>query len=234
MTKPLPDSHIPVLAMFKHQGVIPSFYHSDLHTLVHVMKIAYQCGARTFEFVHHRDSRSRRFFDVLLQEAAALPGMKLGVGAVLDPATAQAYIKDGAAFIVSPFIHEQTSNYCHQKEVLWIPGCSHLQDVSSAVRMGAQVVTILPVSGSGLSFMKQISVAYPAVTLIPSFGNHIEENTFHLWFDAGALSIRLGDVLFARESVAIRDWTKIEQQVYQIFQTAKLIKKNVQQAQSIL
>lgn len=216
----------PMLTLMQSQGIIPSFYHTDIHTLLYVMQIAYRCGARTFEFMHHRDSRSLKFFSLLMQEAATMPGMQVGVGAVLNASTARAYIKEGATFVASPFIHEQTATYCHDKNVLWIPGCTHLHDVGVALNFGAQAAAILPVSGSGVLLIKQIREAYPTVALIPSSGIRIEENTLPEWFDAGALSIRLGDVLFPKESVAIRDWTKIEQQVYHTLQTVKQIKRN--------
>lgn len=220
-----------VLDRLQVQGVIPAFYHTDIHTILYVLQIAYRCGARTFEFVHHRDSRSLRFFSMLMNEAATMPGMHVGVGAVLDAKTARSYIKAGAAFVTSPFIHEHTASYCQENHVLWIPGCTHLQDIDVAMKLGAEAVTILPVSGSGVLLMKQMRVAYPSVALIPSIGIRMEENTLSQWFDAGALSIRLGDVLFPKESVAIRDWTKIEQQVYNTLQMVKQIKLDIKQHQ---
>lgn len=229
-------THEAVLDRLQVQGVIPAFYHTDVHTLLYVLQIAYRCGARTFEFVHHRDSRSLQFFSMLITEAATMPGMHVGVGAVLDPITARSYIKAGAAFVASPFIQEQTASYCQDKQVLWIPGCTHLQDIEAAMKLGAEAVTVLPVSGPGVLLMKQMRVAYPSVALIPSIGIRMEENTLSQWFDAGALSIRLGDVLFPKESIAIRDWTKIEHRVYHTLQMVKQIKLDIKQhhLQSIL
>lgn len=226
----------PMLVQMHRQGVIPSFYHTDVHTLLYVMQIAYRCGARTFEFVHHRDSRSLRFFSLLVQEAASMPGMKVGVGAVLNATTAKAYIREGATFVASPFIHEQTAKICNEHQALWIPGCTHLHDVATAVDYGAEAITILPISGSGSSFMKQVLAEYPNVALIPSFGIRMDENTLPDWFDAGALCIRLGEVLFPKEAVAIRDWMKIEQHVFQTLETVKQIKSSlrIEHLQSVL
>ncbi|HEY3401871.1 MAG TPA: hypothetical protein VGK59_00705 [Ohtaekwangia sp.] len=224
-----------LIQTFRSDGVIPVFQHNDLQTILRVLKLVHRCGARTFEFVHQRDSRFLNFFALVAEAARELPGMQVGVGTVLDHKMAKQYIRLGAKFIVSPFLHPAMGEICHDHEILWVPGCNSNHDVAQAKELGAQVVTVLSGTFSGPGFVRNMRNEMPDVALIPSCGIRISENSWKSWFDAGSLCIRLGEALFAKEVIAVRDWPKLETTLFSTFHEIQQIKAQLRQkAHSIL
>lgn len=220
-----------LIACMKADGVIPVFQHNDLETILRVLKISSRCGAHTFEFTHHRDSRFLYFFETLAETARELPDMIVGAGTVLDARAAKQYIRAGARFIVSPFLHPETAELCEEHQVIWIPGCNSKLDVLHAKMLGAQAVTILSGALSKPDFVQAIADEIPGIGLIPSWGIRIPENRLKSWFDAGSLCIRLGEALFAKEVIAVRDWSRLEATLFStlhdIRQTKALTRKKI-------
>jgi len=213
-----------LIQCFRADGVIPVFQHNDIQTILRILKLTYRCGARTFEFVHQRDSRFLNFFALVAEAAQDLPGMHVGVGTVLDHKAAKQYIRLGAKFIVSPFLHPAMGDVCHEHNALWIPGCNSQHDVAQAKELGAEIATVLPGTLAGPGFVRNMKKTIPEIGLIPSCGIRISENSWETWFDAGSLCIRLGEALFAKEVIAIRDWSKLESTLFSVFYEMQQIK----------
>jgi len=216
-----------LIRILRSDGIVPVFQHSDIQTILRVLKIIHRCGGRTFEFAHQRDSRFLNFFAMVAEAAKELPGMKVGVGTVLDEQWAKQYIKAGAQFIVSLFLHPATAEICNHYNVLWIPGCNTLRDVIQAKSLGAQVATVLAGTLSGTDFIRHVNTEIPEIGLIPSCGIRISENRLQSWFDAGSLCIRLGEALFAKEVIAVKDWPKLETVLFSMFHEIQQIKARI-------
>ena len=219
---------------FRSDGIIPVFQHTDIQTILRVLKLVHRCGARTFEFVHQRDSRFLNFFAILAEVARELPGMRVGVGTVLDHKMAKQYIKLGAEFIVSPFLHPAMAEVCHDNNVLWIPGCNSYHDVAQARELGAECATVLPGTLSGPGFVRNMKKEVPEIALVPSCGIRISENSWASWFEAGSLCIRLGEALFAKEVIAVRDWSKLETTLFSTLHEIQQMKAQIHKRVPIL
>jgi 2-dehydro-3-deoxyphosphogluconate aldolase/(4S)-4-hydroxy-2-oxoglutarate aldolase len=213
-------------------GVIPFFYHQDIDRVLEVMKILKRCGCNVFEFTHQRDARGIRMFTWLAEKAKELD-IIIGAGTVLDASQANRFIEAGAHFIASPFLHADVARVCHENNVVWIPGCSTFQDVAEAKALQASLVTILPGNILGPAFLKQVVNVHPEMSFIPSGGVTLVKNNLQGWFDAGALCVRLGESLFTREDVAVKDWVKVEGNVYRALQGIKQIKTSILRTKSI-
>jgi len=226
MQKFLASQKDELLGTMQASGIIPVFHHPSASTLMEIISISYRCGIRVLEFTHQRDSRGLRLFSWLIEETKQFPGLTLGAGTVLDPVTAERYIHAGANFIASPFLQTKTAEVCAQHNVLWMPGCSTLEDVKQAHEHGAEAVTILSGNILGPEFLRQVHKEFPQMLLIPSSGVGLRENNLQTWFDAGAICVRLGEALFSKEAVAVRDWVKIETNLYSTLNTILRIKKS--------
>jgi 2-dehydro-3-deoxyphosphogluconate aldolase/(4S)-4-hydroxy-2-oxoglutarate aldolase len=213
-------------------GMLPFFSHHNIDGVLEVMKILKRCECDVFEFTHQRDARGIRMFAWLSDRAKEL-GITLGAGTILDASQANRYIRAGARFIGSPFLHEDVANACHDNDVLWIPGCTTLADVQQAKDWGASTVMIIPGNILGPDFVKQVVTIHPELVCIPSGGVTLAKNNIGSWFDAGALCVRLGDALFTREDVAVKDWAKIESKVFHAFQGIKQLKSSILRTKSI-
>ena len=81
-------SKLEVLAAVKETGMVPVFYNADLEIAKNVVKACYEGGVRAFEFTNRGDFAQEVFGELVKFANKELPGMILGVGSVVDPATA--------------------------------------------------------------------------------------------------------------------------------------------------
>jgi len=195
-------------------GIIPVVGLAEMTALLQLVRISYRFGIRVIEFKHQRDFRGLRLFSWLREETRNLHDLALGVGTVLDANMAQRYIQAGADFITSPFLQNEMGVVCQRNETPWMPGCSTMQDVEQASALGAEAINLLSGNILGPEFLRQVSDRFPHIMVLPSSGVEVVENNLRGWFDAGAICVRLGDSLFPKEAIAVRDWIKVETKVY--------------------
>lgn len=217
-----------IISSMKTAGFVPVFYHADANTVLQMIRIAYGCGVRVFEFLHQRDNRGLRIFAWLAEQAKEMPGLLLGAGTVLDAVMAERYIAAGANFIGSPFLRKDMCEVCMKHNVLWIPGCSTQVDIAQANSFGAKAAMILPGNILGADFLRKAVIEFPTISFIPSGGIDISENSLRTWIGVGALSVRLGDTLFDREAVMIKEWARIENNIHGVMHTIHKVKNQVQ------
>ena len=82
--------------------VVPVFYNKDVETACKVVKACYDGGIRLFEFTNRGDFAHEVFQGVVKYAAKECPEMAVGVGSVVEPATAALYMQMGACFVVGP------------------------------------------------------------------------------------------------------------------------------------
>ncbi|HEY9007781.1 MAG TPA: hypothetical protein VIM75_16695 [Ohtaekwangia sp.] len=215
-----------LLMLLKENGVIPFFNHQDADILLQILKILDRCGCRVFEIAHPRDARGLRLFAWLAEHARNM-NMLLGVGTVPDASQASRFIQAGAQFIASPFLHKDTAKVCYDHQVVWMPGCTSCDDVARARDLGAVVVSVVPGNILGPDFLREVTIAYPDLFFIPSGGVTRAENNLKRWFDAGALCVRLGESLFAKQDVAVKDWVKLEHNITKALQGIRQVKTSI-------
>src|SRR5258708_4103434 len=86
----------------------------------------------------------------------------IGAGTVLDPKTAQACIRAGAKFIVSPALNEETIELCRQQDVVIFPGALTPTEVVRAWKAGADAVKVFPAGAvGGASYLKALKAPLP-------------------------------------------------------------------------
>ena len=76
-----------------------------------------------FEFTNRGDFAHEVFAEVVKFAAKECPEMALGVGSVVDPATAALYIQLGANFVVGPLFNPEIAKVCNRRLVAYTPGC---------------------------------------------------------------------------------------------------------------
>lgn len=91
---------IAVLNKIGSTGMVPVFYHKDAEVAKKVVKACYDGGVRAFEFTNRGDFAHEVFAEVVKFAAKECPEMAMGVGSIVDPATASLYIQLGANFVV--------------------------------------------------------------------------------------------------------------------------------------
>ena len=86
-------SKLQVLSVMAETGMVPVFYHKDIDIAKNVLKACYEGGVRAFEFTYRGDFAQEVFAELVKYAAKECPDMILGVGSVVDPATAALYIQ---------------------------------------------------------------------------------------------------------------------------------------------
>jgi len=216
-------TRIEVVLKMKETGMVPLFYHKDTEVCKQVINACYEGGVRVFEFTNRGDFAHEVFSELSKWAAQATPEMILGVGSVLDSATAALYIQIGSNFIVSPLIDEDTAHFCNRRKIAWSPGCGSVTEINRAHELGAEVVKVFPGSSvGGPDFISAVRGPMPWASLMPTGGVSPDEANLKGWFKAGVHCVGMGSQLFPKEVIDNKDWNLI---TYKCSEVLALIKK---------
>jgi 2-dehydro-3-deoxyphosphogluconate aldolase/(4S)-4-hydroxy-2-oxoglutarate aldolase len=128
----------------------------------------------------------------------------IGAGTVLDATAAQASVKAGAQFIVSPHSDFETIATCRQLEVPCMPGALTPTEIVAAWNAGASVVKVFPARAFGPAYLKDVLAPLPHLKLMPTGGVDLENIGSYL--KNGAFAVGLGSNLVDERLIAARDW----------------------------
>lgn len=119
--------------------------------------------------------------------------MIVGAGTVLDATTARIAILAGAEFIVSPAFDEETAKLCNLYQVLYMPGCMTITEMTKAMEYGSEIIKLFPGSAFGPSFVKAVKAPLPQVNIMPTGGVSLEN--MEEWFANGVVAVGAGGKL---------------------------------------
>ncbi|MCG8581687.1 MAG: bifunctional 4-hydroxy-2-oxoglutarate aldolase/2-dehydro-3-deoxy-phosphogluconate aldolase [Bacteroidales bacterium] len=206
-----------VLTTMMETKMVPLFYNPDAELVKEVVKACYNGGARVFEFTNRGDFAHEVFAEVNKWCATECPEMIMGVGSVVESATAALYIQLGASFIVSPSLNPDMAKVCNRRKVAWLPGCGTLSEVNLAEELGCEIVKIFPGKEvGGPSFVKAITAPCPWTNIMPSGGVSPTKESIEGWINAGASCVGLGSQLTPKEVIEKRDFAFIENKVKEV------------------
>lgn len=221
-------SRIEVVRTMQKSGIVPVFYHANLEIAKNVLKSCYEGGIRVFEFTNRGDFAHEVFAELNRYALNELPDMKLGVGSVVDSATASLYIQIGANFVVSPVMKEDMARTCNARKVLWIPGCGSLSEISRAEEFGAEIVKIFPAASvGGPKFISSIKGPCPWTSVMPTGGVSPTEENLKTWFEAGVTCVGMGSKLITKDIIKRKDYTLLQSNVKEVLQLIDKIRGNL-------
>jgi 2-dehydro-3-deoxyphosphogluconate aldolase / (4S)-4-hydroxy-2-oxoglutarate aldolase len=131
----------------------------------------------------------------------------IGVGTVIDAATAQDAIAAGAQFVVSPVFDEEIVATARRYGKIVIPGAFTPTEILRAWSAGADVVKVFPSTGLGPQFFKDILAPLPQLRLTPTGG--VDLKNVGEWIKAGAVFVGAGSSLVSKDALSKNDWTSI-------------------------
>ena len=198
-----------VLAAVESTGMVPVFYNSDIEISKAVVKACYEGGVRAFEFTNRGDFAHEVFGELVKYANAELPGMILGVGSVVDPATADLYLQLGANFVVGPLFNPDIAPVCNRRLVPYCPGCGTVSEVGKAQELGCDLCKVFPGDVLGPAFVKGLRAPMPWSKIMVTGGVKPAREDLEGWFKAGVTCVGMGSNLFPKEAVAAKDWSVI-------------------------
>jgi len=194
-------------------GLLPTFYNPNPTTAETIVNACISGGAKAVEFTN-RGALAHKVFTKLAEsnDRGFTKGF-LGVGTIIDPATASLYINIGAKFIVGPAFNTEVAKICNRRKVPYIPGCSTCSEISKAEEMGADIVKVFPAKVLGPYFIKALLAPCPWFRLMPSGGVEATRESVFSWIGSGAAALNIGGSLISTELVESGDFEGIEKKV---------------------
>jgi 2-dehydro-3-deoxyphosphogluconate aldolase/(4S)-4-hydroxy-2-oxoglutarate aldolase len=147
---------------------------------------------------------------VLRELASTLPeGVLLGAGTVLDAPQAEAAVENGAAFLVSPHLGEDVLVVARRHGVPYLPGVLTPTEIVRALRLGAAVLKVFPVSSAGgAGYLRDLWGPFPDLRVMVTGGRRARRSPR---LPAGrALAVGLGSNLFPKDALAAGDADAVE------------------------
>ena len=200
---------IDVLAKMRITGIVPVFYHSNPEIAKQVVKACYDGGVRAFEFTNRGDFAHEVFAEVVKYAAKECPELAVGVGTVVDPATAALYLQLGACFVVGPLFNPEVARVCNRRSVPYTPGCGTVSEVGAAQECGCDLCKVFPGDVLGPKFVKGLTAPMPWSKLMVTGGVEPTRENISAWFAAGVYCVGMGSKLFPKDKIAAADWQYI-------------------------
>jgi 2-dehydro-3-deoxyphosphogluconate aldolase / (4S)-4-hydroxy-2-oxoglutarate aldolase len=188
-----------VLKVITEQGILPLYFNKDAQTSVDLLKALYSAGIRTVEYTNRGEAALSNFAKMREVIDAELPGMYLGVGTIKDAATAEAFVKAGADYIISPGLVEDVAEWSEANGILWVPGCMTPSEIIKAEKLGAKFVKLFPGNILGPSFLSGIKELFPNLLFMPTGGVELEKGNISAWFKAGVCAVGMGSKLVTKD-----------------------------------
>lgn len=200
---------IQVIQAMEATGMVPVFYHKDVQTARNVLKACYDGGVRVFELTNRGDFAHEVFSELSKYASEELPGMILGVGSIVDPATASLYIQLGANFVVGPLFNPEVAPVCNRRLIPYCPGCGSVSEVGAAQEAGCDICKVFPGDVLGPAFVKGLKAPMPWSRIMVTGGVKPEKENLTAWFKAGASCVGMGSNLFPKDVIESGSWSVI-------------------------
>ena len=174
-----------------------------------MVKACYDGGIRAFEFTNRGDFAHEIFGYLVKYAAEECPDMALGVGSVVDPATAALYIQLGACFVVGPLFNPEVARICNRRLIPYTPGCGSVTEVGYAQEAGCDLCKVFPGDVLGPSFVKGLMAPMPWSKIMVTGGVEPTADNIGRWMKAGAYCVGMGSKLFPKDKVVAGDYAYI-------------------------
>jgi 2-dehydro-3-deoxyphosphogluconate aldolase/(4S)-4-hydroxy-2-oxoglutarate aldolase len=131
----------------------------------------------------------------------------LGVGTVLDAATAKASIEAGAEFVVSPVTRKEIVDAARAQDRPVMLGAYTPTEAQAAYEMGADFIKIFPADTLGPAYIKAIRAPLPHLQIVPTGG--VDLNTIGAFLKAGCAAVGAGSSLVPAGALKEENWAEI-------------------------
>ena len=120
----------------------------------------------------------------------------LGAGTILNAQQADAALKAGAQYLVSPGLFEDVSEFARRRDALYIPGVLTASEIGLALRWGRRILKLFPAGLMGPEYMRAMQAPYPDAKFLAVGNIGVEDIPTYL--KAGAVGVAMGSQLVGR------------------------------------
>src|SRR3984957_6766610 len=147
----------------------------------------------------------------------------IGVGTVIDPATARDAIAAGAQYVVSPVFDPATVETTRRYGKIMISGAFTPTEILRAWTAGSDVVKVFPSTALGPGYFKDILAPLPQLRLTPTGGEDVKNAGE--WIKAGAVFVGAGSSLISKDALVRNDWTSVTSNAKAFVETIRAARK---------
>ncbi|NWF35561.1 bifunctional 4-hydroxy-2-oxoglutarate aldolase/2-dehydro-3-deoxy-phosphogluconate aldolase [Mariprofundus sp. KV] len=204
------------------QGYVPLFFYSAVDANAQVAKACLEGGSRLIEFTNRGEGALELFASLVDSCRLLSPHLAVGAGSIIDADTAASFIAAGADFIVGPAMCEETLRCCEAAGVLYVPGCSTLNEILQAERLGVELIKVFPASClGGVDYIKALLAPCPWLKLMATGGVSSEPEELARWFDAGVKAVGLGSNVISGVKIKAGDFDGIADSIRRVEKTIR-------------
>lgn len=210
-------SRLEVLNRVISEGIVPVFYHSDAGVTAQTAAACAAAGISSFEFTNRGDGAIETFKSLIQTCRKQHPDVILGVGSIVDEATAALFVAQGANFVVGPSFNPAVALFCNRRKIPYFPGCATATEISEAESLGVEIVKLFPCEAAGgPGFVKALLGPCPWTRVMPTGMETVNPQTLGAWFKAGVSAVGLGRALVQKEALEAGDYPAITRRATEI------------------
>ena len=137
-----------------------------------------------------------------IAELAAEESLLVGAGTVLTPDQADAAVRAGARFLVSPGLDDEVLDAAERLGVPALPGVFTPTEVARAARR-CSLMKLFPASLGGPTLLAALRGPFPDLAFVPTGG--VSASTVGEWLAAGAIAVGASGDLCPPDAIEARD-----------------------------
>lgn len=197
------DSTTTIDEVFARGPVIAVLQFENVEQAISVCRAAQDGGIRTIEVLLRTPAAL-----AAIEAVAALDGLLVGAGTVVDPSQFGDAVSAGARFAVSPGFTPALADAAARHAIAWLPGAMTPSEILAARSAGYRRLKFFPAEAAGgVPALSAIAGPFADVSFCPTGGIRAENAAAYLALPNVAC---VGGAWIApRELVAARDWTAI-------------------------
>jgi len=143
----------------------------------------------------------------------------MGVGSIIDPATARAAVAAGAEFIVTPVTKPEVIAVANELGKPIASGAFTPTECLLAHESGADFVKLFPADLGGPAYIKSILAPLPMLRIVPTGG--VTPETADAFLKAGCVALGAGSSLVSKEILQTRNWAALTERAQKFVEAVR-------------
>ena len=200
-----------IISLLYGVKAVPLFFSPDEKKSCGIVSACFAGGFKAVEFTDRGDGAVEVFSSVIKHVKASHHSCALGAGSITDAYSASQYLSAGADFIVGPSFCVETAKLCNRRKVVYIPGCSSVNEIMNAMDYGVEFIKIFPGDVLTPKFIKAVKGPLPQVSFMVAGGVSPDERSLAEWFSSGASCVALGGQFITKNILDSENYCKLKE-----------------------
>lgn len=178
-------------------------------------------GGISFMEITFRTECAAECISVISKE---VPDITVGAGTVINREQAELAVKNGAEFLVSPGLDEETVRWALENDIPIIPGTVTPTEIMKAISLGLNLVKFFPADAfGGIKTIKALAAPFGQVRFLPTGG--VSESNLKEYIENKSVAAVGGSWVCKKADILNQDWNKITELSAEAVRTIKEMRR---------